>query len=217
MNPPRFSPYLPYSFINDPAIKYGFSIAINRVADLKEAIDDTSYKGVQEAVYLTLPKIAYPVHEIASHLDLAYLGLDISLAPIPGVKEESVGELLMRLSDVDGALAYIYTINKALRSYPIVAPLVGYNRVMTPLGEDHVLAQLASEGRITLDTLKARSSVCSTGVDVVPVLSSKVSGVIADTTAIGLYKKEPLGARLIPRDKKELVDLGAIGAAPVLR
>ncbi|GEM_PF-5130461 len=218
VNPPRFSPYLPYSFIRDPAISYGLSIAINRVSDLRDAIENNSYEEVKRAVFVTLPKVAYPIHEIAQKLDVPYMGIDVSLAPMPGVKEESVGALLSDLSSsVDGMLSYIYTLNEAIKEYPLVAPLVGYNRVMTPLGEDHVLARLAEEGKLTVDTLKARSAVCSTGVDVVPILYYKVTGTIVDTIAIGLSQRKTIGARVIPRDKKESVDLGAIGKAPVLR
>ncbi len=220
INPPRFSPYLPYSFVLDPSIDIGFSVAINRVADLRE-VASRDLGELREAIVKILskhiPRIEALSKRLEREIDAKYLGIDVSLAPMPGIKDESVGELLYNITgSTHGILPYIYFINKTLDDLPIVFSRVGYNRVMTPLGEDHKLAELAREGSLTLDTLKARSSVCSTGIDVVPIEKDLVEAIVADTISIGMAQKKPIGARLIPWDAGEEVDLGAIGSAPVL-
>jgi len=149
INPPRFSPYLPYSFVLDPSIDIGFSVAINRVADLRE-VASRDLGELREAIVKILskhiPRIEALSKRLEREIDAKYLGIDVSLAPMPGIKDESVGELLYNITgSTHGILPYIYFINKTLDDLPIVFSRVGYNRVMTPLGEDHKLAELARE------------------------------------------------------------------------
>src|ERR1700758_3593348 len=73
---------------------------------------------------------------------------------------------------------------------------------MLPVLEDPVLAQRASEGRFTVRELLLYSSVCGTGLDVVPVRGAggadQLAALIADVAALSTKLRKPLSARLFP-------------------
>jgi uncharacterized protein (UPF0210 family) len=78
---------------------------------------------------------------------------------------------------------------------------------MLPVLEDPVLAQRAAEGRYSVRELLLYSSVCGTGLDVVPLAgdtpANKLTALIADVAALSTKLHKPLSARLflIPQKK----------------
>jgi uncharacterized protein (UPF0210 family) len=73
---------------------------------------------------------------------------------------------------------------------------------MLPVLEDPVLARRAAEGRFGLRDLLLFSTVCGTGLDVVPLPgdtpSDVLARVIADMAALATRLRKPLSARLFP-------------------
>jgi len=77
----------------------------------------------------------------------------------------------------------------------------GYSGLMLPVIEDRVLARRAAEGHFTVEELLLFSSVCGTGLDVVPLPGNTQTRIIAalieDVAASSVkLSNKPLSARL---------------------
>jgi hypothetical protein len=76
----------------------------------------------------------------------------------------------------------------------------GYSGLMLPVLEDPVLATRAAEGRYTVRELLLYSSVCGTGLDVVPLAGDtsveELAALIRDVAALSTKLHKPLSARL---------------------
>jgi hypothetical protein len=81
---------------------------------------------------------------------------------------------------------------------------------MLPVVEDTVLAKRAAEGRYGVQELLLYSSVCGTGLDVVPVpgdsLTESLALVVGDVAALSAKYQKPLSARLFPIPGKNTGD-----------
>ncbi len=141
------------------------------------------------------------VREAARRDERAYTGIDVS--PAPG-KDASIGAAIEALTGVPfgaaSTLAGCAAITDVLKSLKIKT--CGYSGLMLPVLEDPVLAQRASEGRFTVRDLLLYSSVCGTGLDVVPLPgdtgADQLAALIADVAALSTKLHKPLSARLFP-------------------
>jgi uncharacterized protein len=79
---------------------------------------------------------------------------------------------------------------------------VGYSGVMMPVLEDTRLAQLWSEGALSMDQILAYSAVCGTGLDTIPlpgdVTVQQLERIIGDVATLSAKWSKPLSARLMP-------------------
>src|SRR5213592_4923549 len=141
------------------------------------------------------------MRSVAHHDERAYLGIDVS--PAPG-KDASIGEAIEALTGVPfgsaSTLAGCAAITDVLKGVRVKT--CGYSGLMLPVLEDPVLAQRAGEGRFTVRDLLLYSSVCGTGLDVVPlpgdVAADQLAALIADVAALSTKLRKPLSARLFP-------------------
>jgi uncharacterized protein (UPF0210 family) len=141
------------------------------------------------------------VREAARRDERAYTGIDVS--PAPG-KDASIGAAIEALTGVPfgaaSTLAGCAAITDVLKSLKMKT--CGYSGLMLPVLEDPVLAQRASEGRFTVRDLLLYSSVCGTGLDVVPLPgdtgADQLAALIADVAALSTKLHKPLSARLFP-------------------
>jgi uncharacterized protein (UPF0210 family) len=130
-----------------------------------------------------------------------YLGIDAS--PAPG-KDASIGaavEALTRAPFGDAStLEACAAVTDALKS--LAVRTCGYSGLMLPVLEDPVLARRAAERRFGVAQLLLYSSVCGTGLDVVPLPGEVSVGVLAalirDVAALSVKLRKPLSARLFP-------------------
>jgi uncharacterized protein (UPF0210 family) len=136
---------------------------------------------------------------IARREGRAYLGIDPS--PAPG-KDRSIGAAIEALSQVPfgsastlDACAAVTGALKALR-----VRTCGYAGLMLPVLEDPVLAKRATEGRYGVEDLLLYSSVCGTGLDVVPIPGDTpvdvVARIVLDVAVLSTKLRKPLSARL---------------------
>ncbi len=80
------------------------------------------------------------------------------------------------------------------------------------------------EGSLTLDKLEAMTSVCSLGLDMVPIPgdtdAETISALIADELAIGVFNNKTTATRLIPVPGKKGGDTvsfgGLFGEGPIM-
>jgi uncharacterized protein (UPF0210 family) len=141
------------------------------------------------------------VREVARRDERTYGGIDVS--PAPG-KDASIGGAIEALTGVPfgaaSTLAGCAAITDVLKSVRLKT--CGYSGLMLPVLEDPVLARRASEGRFTVRELLLYSTVCGTGLDVVPLPgdtpADQLAALIADVAALSTKLRKPLSARLFP-------------------
>ena len=194
-------PFFPVAYHRGPA---AFSIGLESPNLLKEAFADS--KDIDEAkarLRTVLESELAPIEKLA--LEMAqtehreYLGIDTSPAPS---KDASIGAAIEALTHLpfgsSSTLAACAAITEVLKSLKIKT--CGYSGLMLPVLEDPVLATRAAEGRYTVRELLLYSSVCGTGLDVVPLAGNtsvdELAALIRDVAALSSKLRKPLSARL---------------------
>ncbi|MGB8647150.1 MAG: DUF711 family protein [Anaerolineae bacterium] len=140
---------------------------------------------------------------LADATELAFTGIDFSLAPYPS-EARSLGTAFERLTGAPfGAHGTLFTaafITDCLRRAKY--PRAGFSGLMLPVLEDWTLAARSRENLYSLDSLLLYSTVCGTGLDTVPLAGDTTQGAIAalllDLAALSVKLDKPLTARLIP-------------------
>jgi uncharacterized protein (UPF0210 family) len=91
----------------------------------------------------------------------------------------------------------------------------GLSGAFLPVTEDSALAQAVAAGSLTLEKLEAMTSVCSLGLDMVPLPgdtdAETLAALIADALAIGVFNQKTTAARLIPVPGKKAGDTVSFG------
>ncbi len=159
---------------------------------------------------------------VAALLGVPFGIVDLSLAPTPDVGD-SVGEIL-RILGVDeigapGSTAILALLNDAVKKGGAFASgsVGGLSGAFIPVSEDAELSAAARSGSLTLEKLEAMTSVCSVGLDMIPIPGSvdpeTIAAIIADEMAIGMVNGKTTAVRLIPvpgREAGELVSFGGL-------
>lgn len=148
--------------------------------------------------------------ELARRGKRVFGGIDLS--PAPG-KDASVGAAIEGLTGRPfgdaSTLAACAAITDALKRVRVKR--CGYSGLMLPVLEDPVLARRASEGRYSVRELLLYSSVCGTGLDVVPLpgdaAPERLAALVGDMAALAVKLGKPLSARLFPVPGKAPGDL----------
>jgi uncharacterized protein (UPF0210 family) len=172
--------------------------------------------------------------------------VDLSLASTDhrdehGTPTNSVAEAMRRLGVCVGgpgtlaALALLIDSVKKAGCFR-VSYYGGLSGTFIPISEDAGMSDAVAAGTLTFDKYMAMTSVCSVGVDMVPVyrpdppqctheqFATALAGVIADEAAIGVFNNKVTSVRLIPVHHKPRPDrwvvllggAGLLGAAPVV-
>ena len=197
------TPFFPVAYHQGPD---AFSIGLESPGLLQEAFEQS--RDIQEAkakLKTLLESELGPVEKLAVGVardeNRQYLGIDVSPAPS---KEASIGAAIEALTRVPfgsaSTLAACAAITDVLHSLSIKT--CGYSGLMLPVLEDPVLAQRAAEGRYSVRELLLYSSVCGTGLDVVPLAgdtpANELAALIRDVAALSTKLHKPLSARLFP-------------------
>lgn len=181
-----------------------FAIGLESPGLLQEAFRDSKDIEDAKAKLKTLLETEFrPVEKLA--LEIArddhreYRGIDVSPAP---AKDASIGAAIEALTRLPfgsaSTLAACAAITDVLKSLSI--KICGYSGLMLPVLEDPILAQRAAEGRYSVRELLLYSSVCGTGLDVVPLAgdtpAKELAALIRDVAALSTKLHKPLSARL---------------------
>jgi uncharacterized protein len=169
------------------------------LGQLSEVIKKTAYKVTRAGELIG--------QEVARVLGISFGVVDLSLAPTPNVGD-SVGEIFQTLGlpaiGAPGSTAALALINDAVKKGGAFASshVGGLSGAFIPVSEDLNIAQAAQDGDLCLEKLEAMTSVCSVGLDMVPLpgdtTADTISAIIADEMAIGVMNKKTTAARLIP-------------------
>ena len=208
---PSGTPFFPASYFEEES----FSIGLES-ADLLQTsfLEKTGSKSADEKLKEDMEAALMPVQKQAIKLEKsrgrAYLGIDTSPAPNLDV---SIGRAIETLSGVPfgspTTLASCARITDVLKSLQIRS--CGYSGLMLPILEDTTLAKRAAEGRYSVSDLLLYSSVCGTGLDVVPlpgdISEQQLAGLVNDVAALATKYRKPLSARLFPVPGKKAGDI----------
>ena len=101
----------------------------------------------------------------------------------------------------------------------------GLSGAFIPVAEDAALAKAVENGTLSIEKLEAVTSICSVGLDMVPLpgdtSAATLAGLIADELAIGVINNKTTAARLIPVPGKKAGDIvnwgGLFGRSAIVR
>jgi uncharacterized protein (UPF0210 family) len=173
---------------------------------LRHAVGDrhdaaSAQQRIRQALDAELAPVERLMKGFAGEEKRRYLGIDTS--PAPGM-DSSIGEALEAITGVPfgapSTLNACAAVTAAIKALDVAT--CGYCGLMLPVLEDPVLAKRGAEGRFGLQDLLLYSSVCGTGLDVVPVpgdvASEDVERVLRDVATLSDRLRKPLSARLFP-------------------
>jgi len=200
---PPGTPFFPAAYHQG---KSAFSLGLESPRLLQAVFSETSnrndakrrLKQQMEDLYEPLAKQALT---LAGQSQRRYLGMDVSPAPAP---DASIGRAIEILTGAPfgsaSTLAGCAAITDVLKSLNLKK--CGYSGLMLPVLEDSVLSARAAEGRYSVSELLLYSSVCGTGLDVVPLAGDtapdSIAALIGDMAALATKYQKPLSARLLP-------------------
>ncbi len=208
---PPATPFFPAAYFNDDAFSIGLESA-DLLQQTFAGADNMSDAVGQLKINMeaALEPIERQAEKIAITAARAYSGIDTSPAPNLDV---SIARAIETLSGVPfgsmSTLAACAAITNVLKSLQIKS--CGYSGLMLPVLEDTVLAERAREGRYGVADLLLFSSVCGTGLDVVPLPGDisvrQLSALVGDVAALSNKYHKPLSARLFPVPGKKAGEL----------
>jgi len=203
--PPAVAPFYPVSYTSGAG--HEFAIGMESANIAQEAF--TNAKGslstagglLTEALGKEAQKAESIGRRIEAQTKWKYEGID--LTPVP-LKEISIGaameSLIQNPIGSPGSLSTAFVITSAVKQVGVKQ--VGYSGLMLPVLEDSVLAKRWEAGTINRDSLMSYSSVCSTGLDAVPlpgdVSLHDLESIIGDMASLAVKWHKPLSARLLP-------------------
>ncbi len=205
---PSGTPFFPAAFFDQGA---AFSLGLESPNLLTEAFRGghnirDSQRRLKASMEAALGPLAQRALELAKDSGWSYLGIDAS--PAPGL-DASIGRAIETMTrqpfGSPSTLAACAAITTVLKGLSIRT--CGYTGLMLPVLEDPVLAQRAVEGRYGISELLLYSSVCGTGLDVVPLPGDTpvdtLTAIIGDVATLAVRYQKPLSARLFPIPGKQ--------------
>jgi uncharacterized protein (UPF0210 family) len=170
--------------------------ALQSAADPEDAV--TRLRQVMEA---QLGPVETLGAQLAAAEGVQYLGIDTS--PAPGL-DRSIGAAIESLTrrpfGQPATLQACAAITAVIKTLSVRS--CGYCGLMLPVLEDPVLAKRAQERRYGIQELLLYSTVCGTGLDVVPIPGNTgvdaMARLIADVATLAVRLRKPLSARLFP-------------------
>ena len=211
---PAGTPFFPVAYHQGPdALAVGLESA-SLVAQAVNGVHGS--REVTNRVRDTLNGALVPIERLAATVAASegcdYLGIDPSPAP---AMDRSIGAALEALTQQpfggSGTVDACASVTAALRVLSVKT--CGYAGLMLPVLEDPVLARRATEGRFGLRDLLLFSSVCGTGLDLVPIPGETpvpvLERIVRDTAALATRWAKPLSARLFLVPGKSVGDMAA--------
>ena len=212
--PPAVAPFFPVSYTSGSGHQFAVGLESANIAQNALGASKHDFVKSSELLAIALESQAEEVEAIAFRVEAqtgwSYQGVD--LTPVP-LKDVSIGAALESLIGAEigspGTLSATLAVTSALQR--VRARRVGYSGLMLPVLEDSVLAKRWEGGSINRDSLISYSSVCSTGLDAVPlpgdISQHDVENIIADVASLAVKWHKPLSTRLLPVAGKHAGDM----------
>lgn len=201
-----FGPFFPAAY--GEGWENGFALALEAANLAVNAF--TSAKSLQEARQKLIDEIELKANiltkisqELQNIYQIPFKGMDFTLAPFPQ-KNLSIGTALEALGvpavGMHGSLTAAAFLTDTLDQAKFLR--CGFNGLMLPVLEDSTLAQRAAEGTLNVSDLLLYSTVCGTGLDVIPLPGEtsveQLYSILLDLSTLSLRLNKPLTARLMP-------------------
>lgn len=209
---PPGSPFFPAAYFLKGR---SFSIGLESPNLLRDAFTGATdprdaIHRLKVAMESALSPVAALGNKLADDVQWQYLGIDAS--PAPGL-DASIGQAIETMTRMpfgsSSTLSACAAITDVLKNLSVKT--CGYSGLMLPVMEDPVLARRALEKRYTIPELLLYSSVCGTGLDVVPIPGDTpvavVAAILADVAALSSKYQKPLSARLFPAPGKRVGEI----------
>jgi len=230
-NMPEDNPFMAGAYMGHGESDAVVNIGVSGPGVVKRAIERMTEKGVAmdlgdiaEEIKTTAFRVTRVGEligrEVAEKLGVAFGVVDLSLAPTPRVGD-SVGEILqaMGIEKVGGpgSTAAVALLNDAVKKGGLFASssVGGLSGAFLPISEDKALSEAAARGELSLEKLEAMTSVCSVGLDMVPIPgdvdAGTVAGLIADEICIGVVNGKTTSVRVIPVPGKKAGETAVFG------
>lgn len=211
-NIPAGTPFFPVAWHQGAE---SFAIGLESASVIERAFAsaggaDNPTEKLRSALNEVLLPVERLANQIAQRERRQYLGVDTSPAP---AKDRSIAAAIEALTRTPfgsaGTLEACSIITAALKSVSVRT--CGYSGLMLPVLEDPLLAQRAGENRYGIRDVLLYSSVCGTGLDVVPIpgntSADSIGGLLRDVAALSTRLRKPLSARLFLVPGKKVGDL----------
>jgi uncharacterized protein len=217
--PPAIAPFYPVSYTSGTGHEFAIGMESANIAQAVFSGANVTFAPAADPFATALGSEAEKVEAIARKIESRtgwrYQGID--LTPVP-LKDVSIGAAMESIIQGQigspGSLSAAFVITSAL--HKIQVKQAGYSGLMLPVLEDSVLARRWEAGTITRDSLMSYSSVCSTGLDAVPlpgdVSERDLESIIADVASLAVKWHKPLSARLLPVAGKHAGDMTEFGS-----
>ncbi|GAA5221259.1 DUF711 family protein [Membranihabitans marinus] len=209
---PANCPFFPAAYHRGPK---SFSLGFELAGLVEETLKNSDWDNAEKNLIDSINQFLLPIEKLClsyqQQSPWAYTGMDTS--PAPGLNA-SIGQAIEHLSQKpfgeSPTLSACGIITGALKKLAIKS--CGYSGLMLPVTEDLVLAQRGMENRYSLKELLLFSTVCGTGLDVIPIpgftTSTAISHLYRDVATLSLkYGSKPLSVRLLPIAKAEVNDI----------
>jgi uncharacterized protein len=210
-NVPAGTPFFPVGWHAGPdALAVGLqSPSIVRAAFTGAGDREEARHRLATSLATALRDVERIASDVARHERVRYGGIDSSPAPIG---DDSIGASIEALNGAPfgeaGTLQACALITDEIKRVPV--KLCGYSGLMLPVLEDKVLARRAQEGHFGLRELLLFSSVCGTGLDVVPLPGdtppATIERIMLDVAAQATKLNKALSVRLFLVPGKKVGD-----------
>lgn len=199
-----YGPFYPGAYHNGGGRNFSVGLeGANVVADVfaKDQDPRTAEKALAAALSKHLKNAEAVAMKIAAAGGWTYAGIDPTPAPLG---EVSIGRAIESFIGAPfgsaGTMTASAVITRAVQSVPVKR--VGYSGLMVPVLEDAVLGKRWAEGKYSVDSLLAYSSVCAGGLDTIPLsgdtTEQQIAQILGDVATLAWKWQKPLAARLLP-------------------
>lgn len=196
--------------------KPGFSLALEMADVIIEVVESfTTFKEIQDNLLMRFNQIYDELTKISIRVgrkfNIDFKGVDLSPAPYP-IIEKSIGTAIEKLGveyfGANGTLTAVALINNCIPTDK--EHIVGFSGFMQPVLEDYIISKRLSENKFNIDSLLLYSTICGTGLDVVPlpgdITEKELFYILLDLCTISVRLNKPLTARLMPIPGKSAGD-----------
>lgn len=204
-NCPPGSPFFPVAYHSGGPAKFAIAvesadIAVHAIRQSKTL--DEARENLVQAIEAAAGRIAETAVSLANQHQIAFSGIDFSLAPFP-TDDRSLGSALEALGipyvSAAGSLFASAFITDAIDRAQF--PRCGFSGLMLPVLEDSVLARRAADRQLSVQDLLSYGAVCGVGLDTIPlpgdVSVAQLTAVLLDVAALATRLDKSLTARLM--------------------
>ena len=227
-NLPGDVPFMPGAHHGKGRPEAEVNVAISGPGVMEAVVRRSKVNSFRE-LYEVLKKAAFKIarlgefagRKVAEKMGVEMGSVDLSLAPTPKMGD-SVAKVVEAMGvpsfGAPGTLAALALLVEALKKggAMAVSRFGGFSGLFVPLSEDSGMVEAAQRGTLDLYKLIAYTSVCSAGLDMVPiplVTPETLASITLGQLMIGVINSKPLGVRLLPvPDAKpgDVIELGGL-------